>query len=76
MTSGPANVVFVPKRQKNASAVPVGALVSLGEGGCGVQVVEGGAVRSVPTGTGLFASGQVQVGGEGMAEGVGVGVRW
>jgi hypothetical protein len=68
------DVLLVSERKEGVLAVPVGALVSLGEGEYGVQVVEGGATRYVPVETGLFAAGRVEVVGEGIAEGVEVGV--
>ncbi|WP_033437108.1 peptidoglycan-binding domain-containing protein [Saccharothrix sp. NRRL B-16314] len=74
LDSAPVDVLLVSERKEDVLAVPVGALVSLGGGAYGVQVVEGGAVRSVPVETGLFASGRVEVVGEGIAEGVEVGV--
>ncbi|WP_158840206.1 peptidoglycan-binding protein [Saccharothrix deserti] len=74
LASAPVDVMLVSERKENVLAVPVGALVSLGEGEYGVQVVEGDATRYVPVETGLFAAGQVEVAGEGIAEGVEVGV--
>ncbi|ONI87145.1 hypothetical protein ALI22I_22035 [Saccharothrix sp. ALI-22-I] len=74
LDSAPVDVLLVSERKENVLAVPVGALVSLGEGKYGVQVVEGGATRYAPVETGLFAAGQVEVTGEGIAEGVEVGV--
>ncbi|GAB2969558.1 peptidoglycan-binding protein [Saccharothrix stipae] len=74
LDSAPVDVLLVSERKEGVLAVPVGALVSLGEGEYGVQVVEGGATRYVPVETGLFAAGRVEVVGEGIAEGVEVGV--
>ncbi|WP_433270324.1 peptidoglycan-binding protein [Actinosynnema sp. CS-041913] len=74
LDSAPVDVVLVAGRKDDVLAVPVGALVSLGEGRYGVQVVESGAIRQVPVETGLFADGKIEVGGEGIAEGVEVGV--
>jgi hypothetical protein len=39
-----------------------------------VQVVDGGTSRIVPVQTGLFASGRVEVSGDGLAEGQTVGM--
>ncbi|WP_181320064.1 peptidoglycan-binding protein [Saccharothrix carnea] len=72
--SAPVDVLLVSERKEGVLAVPVGALVSLGEGEYGVQVVENGVTTYLPVETGLFAAGQVEVTGEGIAEGVEVGV--
>ncbi len=39
-----------------------------------VQVVDGATTRIVPVKTGIFAAGQVEISGKGIAEGVKVGV--
>nr|WP_221382650.1 peptidoglycan-binding protein [Actinoplanes polyasparticus] len=67
-------VDFVASQVKNVLTVPVNALLALSEGGYGVQVVEGGATRIVTVETGLFADGRVEVSGNGLAEGLKVGV--
>ena len=54
--------------------VPVAALVALREGGYGVEVVEGDQPRIVAVKTGLFANGRVEVTGDGLAEGMKVGM--
>ncbi|MBB5960021.1 hypothetical protein FHS29_006643 [Saccharothrix tamanrassetensis] len=74
LDSAPVDVLLVSGRKDGVLAVPVGALVSMGEGRYGVQVVESGTTRQVQVETGLFADGQVEVGGAGIAEGVEVGV--
>jgi multidrug efflux system membrane fusion protein len=43
-------------------------------GGFAVQVVDGGTTRQVPVRTGLFADGRVEITGDGLAEGMTVGV--
>jgi hypothetical protein len=55
-------------------SVPVAALVALAEGGYGVQVVTGSTTRYVGVQTGLFADGNVEISGDGIAEGVTVGM--
>jgi len=55
-------------------AVPVAALLALPEGGFGVEIVEGNTTRIVAVKTGMFAAGRVEVSGEGIAEGMKVGV--
>jgi hypothetical protein len=52
----------------------VAALLALAEGGYGVEVVDGASTRIVAVETGLFAGGQVEVSGGGLAEGTVVGV--
>jgi hypothetical protein len=54
--------------------VPVAALLALAEGGYGVQVVTGTATRIVAVRTGLFAAGRVEVSGDGLTEGMTVGM--
>ncbi|SEM67615.1 peptidoglycan-binding protein [Nonomuraea pusilla] len=67
-------VTFTASRRKGVLTVPVSALVALKEGGFGVEVVEGGRSRYVGVETGLFAGGRVEVSGDGLAEGMTVGV--
>jgi multidrug efflux pump subunit AcrA (membrane-fusion protein) len=74
LSGAPVDVDFVVEERKDVLAVPVAALVALADGGYGVEVVEGGATRIVPVKTGLFAAGRVEVSGEGIAEGVTVGI--
>jgi membrane fusion protein, multidrug efflux system len=67
-------VVFTAAERKNVLTVPVAALVALAEGGYGVEVVEGATTRYVRVDTGLFAQGRVEVTGDGLAEGMTVGM--
>ena len=67
-------VVFTAAERKDVLTVPVAALVALAEGGYGVEVVDGSATHYVRVETGLFAGGRVEVGGEGLAEGMTVGM--
>jgi multidrug efflux pump subunit AcrA (membrane-fusion protein) len=53
----------------NVLAVPVGALIALQEGGYAVQVVANGRAKLVAVRTGMFADGQVEVSGDGLAAG-------
>ncbi|MEU6719969.1 peptidoglycan-binding protein [Nonomuraea sp. NPDC046802] len=66
--AAPVDVTIVSARRENVLTVPVGALVALAEGGYGVQVVDGATTRYAAVETGMFADGQVEVGGlqEGM----------
>jgi hypothetical protein len=66
-------VLMLARQESVLSTPPTSALVPRGHG---VQLVRGGAARLVPAETGLFASGRFEVTGDGIAEGVGVGVPW
>jgi hypothetical protein len=68
------DVVFTVAERKQVLAVPVAALVALAEGGYGVELVDGTASRYLRVETGLFAGGQVEVGGPDIAEGQTVGM--
>ncbi|HYN97780.1 MAG TPA: peptidoglycan-binding domain-containing protein [Pilimelia sp.] len=68
------DVDFTASQRPNVLTVPVAALLALAEGGYGVEIVEGAGSRVVAVETGLFASGRVEVSGEGIAEGVTVGM--
>jgi peptidoglycan hydrolase-like protein with peptidoglycan-binding domain len=67
-------VAFTASKRPNVLTVPVAALLALAEGGYGVEVVDGTTTRIVTVRTGLFASGRVEVSGNGLAEGMTVGV--
>jgi len=67
-------VAFTAEERKDVLTVPVAALLALAEGGYGVQVVEGSSTRIVAVKTGLFAGGRVEVSGDGLSEGMTVGV--
>jgi hypothetical protein len=68
------DVGFTASRRPDVLTVPVAALLALSEGGYGVQVVSGTSTRIVAVETGLFADGQVEVSGQGLTEGMTVGV--
>ncbi|MBO2454600.1 peptidoglycan-binding protein [Actinomadura barringtoniae] len=70
----PVEVHFTSSRHADVLAVPIGALVAQAGGGYGVQVVENGTVRTVKVETGAFTGGQVEVSGDGLREGMSVGV--
>ena len=74
LDAAPADVDFVSNKREDVLAVPVVALLALAQGGFGVQVVDGDTTRIVPVKTGMFAAGQVEVSGKGIAEGMRVGV--
>jgi multidrug efflux system membrane fusion protein len=72
--SAAVDVTFTAAERKNVLTVPVAALLAATDGGFAVQVVDGGTTRQVPVRTGLFADGRVEITGEGLAEGMTVGV--
>jgi peptidoglycan hydrolase-like protein with peptidoglycan-binding domain len=74
LDAAPVDVALVSAEREDVLAVPVAALLALPQGGFGLEVVDGRTTRIVPVKTGLFASGRVEVTGEGIAQGVKVGV--
>jgi peptidoglycan hydrolase-like protein with peptidoglycan-binding domain len=72
-SSAPVDVTLVADRRDDVLIVPVAALVALAEGGYGLQLVDGGTVRTVAVTTGLFAAGRVEVSGPDVREGLTVG---
>ncbi|MEV5892230.1 peptidoglycan-binding protein [Nonomuraea fuscirosea] len=68
------DVTFTASQRKNVLTVPIAALVALQEGGFGLEVVEGGRSRYVGVETGLYAGGRVEVSGDGLSEGMTVGL--
>ncbi|NUU23118.1 MAG: peptidoglycan-binding protein [Streptomycetaceae bacterium] len=65
---------FTASKHDNVLTVPVSALLTLAEGGYGVEVIQGPTRRVVAVQTGMFANGRVEVTGDGVAEGTVVGV--
>jgi len=74
LVAAPVDVDFVSDERKDVLTVPVAALLALPEGGFGVEIVEGNTSRIVAVKAGLFAAGRVEISGEGIAEGMTVGV--
>jgi multidrug efflux pump subunit AcrA (membrane-fusion protein) len=74
MNAAAVKVAFTASKRENVLTVPVAALLALAEGGYGVQAVDGTATKIVPVETGLFAGGRVEVSGDGLREGMTVGV--
>ncbi|HEX2314061.1 MAG TPA: peptidoglycan-binding protein [Thermomonospora sp.] len=74
LDQAPVEVRLTADRRHDVLAVPVAALLALSDGGYGVQVVEGSAVRTVSVEVGMFADGLVEVTGNGLAEGMKVGI--
>jgi multidrug efflux system membrane fusion protein len=72
--SAAVDVTFTAAERKDVLAVPVAALTAASGGGFAVEVVDGGTTRRVPVRTGLFADGRVEITGDGLTEGMTVGV--
>lgn len=74
LDQAPVDVIIESDKRENVLTVPLNALVALAEGGYGLQVVEGSTTRYVAVETGMFAGGKVEISGDGVAEGMLVGV--
>lgn len=73
--AAPVDVVLKADSRENVLTVPVNALVARQGGGYAVQkVTAGGSTESVPVELGMFANGLVEVTGDGIEEGMSVGV--
>lgn len=70
LDQAPVEVRIESDSRQGVLTVPINALLALREGGYGVRVVEGARTRIVAVDTGLFASGMVEVTGEGLSEGM------
>lgn len=68
------DVEFTSDRRDDVLSVPVAALLARPEGGFALQVVRDGSGIVLPVTTGLFAAGRVEVSGDGVAEGLRVGI--
>ncbi|MGI5208405.1 hypothetical protein ACQEU6_43425 [Spirillospora sp. CA-108201] len=73
LDEAPVSVELESERRRGVLSVPVEALLALREGGFGVEVVDG-AGRLVPVETGAFGGGRVEIAGDGLREGMRVGV--
>jgi peptidoglycan hydrolase-like protein with peptidoglycan-binding domain len=69
LDKAPVKVSIVTGTASGVLTVPVNALLALAEGGYAVEVDEGGQRHLVGVETGMFADGQVEVTGNGLAEG-------
>jgi peptidoglycan hydrolase-like protein with peptidoglycan-binding domain len=74
LDTAPVEVSYTGERRKNVLTVPVAALLALAEGGYGLEIVEAGTSRYMPVQVGMFADGRVEVKGDGLADGLTVGV--
>lgn len=73
--AAPVDVVLKADTRDDVLAVPVNALVARQGGGYAVQkVTAGGSTESVPVELGMFANGLVEITGDGIEEGMSVGV--
>ncbi|WP_406280521.1 peptidoglycan-binding protein [Embleya sp. NBC_00896] len=72
--AGTASVRFVSESRTGVLTVPVEAVVALREGGYGLQIVQGTTGRTVRVQTGMTADGRIEVTGDGLTEGMPVGV--
>lgn len=74
LEAAPVDVDLVSQERRDVLAVPVTALLARAGGGYGVEIVDGRTTRIVAVQAGMFAAGRVEISGEGIAEGVMVGV--
>jgi peptidoglycan hydrolase-like protein with peptidoglycan-binding domain len=74
LREAPVEVTYIGEQRKDVLTVPVAALLALAEGGYGLEVVDGAATRYLPVEVGLFADGRAEVRGDGLAEGMTVGM--
>lgn len=74
LDAAPVHVTLVSAHVDNVLTVPVVALVVLADGRYGVQVVTGSTSHYVAVKPGMFASGRVEISGEGIDAGTLVGI--
>jgi peptidoglycan hydrolase-like protein with peptidoglycan-binding domain len=74
LDGAPAVVGFTSRTRRGVLAVPVQALLASPDGTYAVEVVSGTSRRMVPVSLGVFADGNVEVSGPGLAEGMRVEV--
>lgn len=74
ITVAAIEVGFVSDSRENVLSVPIVALIARPEGGFAVNVLTPANSALVSVDTGLFAAGRVEISGEGLAEGMRVGV--
>ncbi|HWS38288.1 MAG TPA: HlyD family efflux transporter periplasmic adaptor subunit [Actinoplanes sp.] len=67
--SADVRIAFAGRVSEDVLAVPVEALIALAEGGYAVQLPDGGLIAVE---TGLFATGWVEINGDGLSEGTNV----
>jgi peptidoglycan hydrolase-like protein with peptidoglycan-binding domain len=75
LSGAPVDVVVAIAKRTDELLVPVNALLALGEGGYGLEVVsDDGSTSIIAVTTGLFGGGKVEVEGDGITDGTVVGV--
>ncbi|WP_445529401.1 peptidoglycan-binding domain-containing protein [Streptomyces cyslabdanicus] len=72
--AAPVDVTLEAETREDVLAVPVEALTARREDGYAVQAVRGGQVEYLPVKLGMFANGMVEISGDGITEGLVVGV--
>lgn len=74
LDQAPVTVSLRTDKHADVLSVPVEALLALREGGYGVRVVDGSAIRLVAVKTGLYAVSRVEISGQGLTQGMKVEV--
>lgn len=72
--AAPVKVTVTAETRKGVLAVPVNALVARKGGGYAVQAVTAGGMENRTVTLGLFADGMVEISGDGITEGLKVGI--
>ncbi|WP_455355225.1 peptidoglycan-binding protein [Streptomyces sp. SYSU K217416] len=72
--AAPVDVTLEAETHKDVLAVPINALVALREGGYALETVGTKGIEYVPVKLGMFAGGMVEVSGDGVRDGLVVGV--
>jgi peptidoglycan hydrolase-like protein with peptidoglycan-binding domain len=72
--AAPVDVTLAAESREDVLAVPVNALVARNGGGYAVQAVTARGVEDRPVELGLFADGMVEISGDGITEGMKVGI--
>ncbi|MFJ4868989.1 peptidoglycan-binding protein [Streptomyces sp. NPDC088757] len=70
----PVVIDLTGETRRNVLSVPVNALLALPGGGFGIQIVDNGKARDAEVELGMFAQGRVEISGDGLREGMKVGV--
>ena len=72
--AAPVEVTLAAESRQDVLAVPVNALVARKGGGYAVQAVTASGVEYRPVKLGLFADAMVEISGDGIVEGLKVGI--
>lgn len=68
------DVAFTASVREKVLTVPVAALLALREGGYGIEVITSTGTHTIAVTTGLFSGGRVEISGNGVTEGLTVGL--